>query len=184
MRRPLIPPGIVGLDLSLTCAAAVYLPPDWVPGDWDTVKVMTAGYGVAGNDPGDRIKRLSLIASAITEFVRVHLDPGLHAHRRVFVEDYAYGMAGKSGMALGELGGAVKTQIWDRCNLTTVPVNNMTARKYFLGKLPRKGAAMEVHRVLGELGWPHAKTADPGDALIVANFGRSECGLPGLSAGT
>jgi hypothetical protein len=164
---------VVGLDLSLRSAAAVALNPSWVPGTWN-IPTSVVGYGIKAATPEQRSARLVEIADALIVFAK--RERATH----VFVEDYAYGLAGLGGMMLAELGGAVKFLFYKQLGLVVTPVNVSTARKYFLGKLPPKDRAAITHRTMLELGCPF-KTSDERDALLIASYGRTEVGLPGLA---
>jgi hypothetical protein len=165
--------GVVGIDLSLRRTAAVYLPGDWVPGEWTGIRWVTAGYELSGADPEEVAARLMAIAREVVDFVR-----GVGAGH-VFVEDYAYGMAGKSRAVIGlaELGGAVKVKLLESA-VVARPANMASARKLFLGKLPTgKGAAQAaVQAALKQMGSPFVGS-DAGDAMVVANAGRSLLGM-------
>jgi len=104
----------------------------------------------------------------------------------VFVEDYAYGLAGLGGMRIAELGGAVKAQLFAQHAAVVQPVNAMTARKIFLGKLPKgKGAAQKaVQDACIALGLvPKDSGSDEADAFVIANAGRALLGLPFATIG-
>jgi hypothetical protein len=164
--------GVVGLDLSLRCSAAVYVPPRWTFGRWSVLRSQT--FVCRADEKGPQ--RLAYIAEGIAMFVRRWGDCA------VFVEDYAYGMmAGSASMLqLAELGGAVKARLYTDCKVTARPMNQSTARKLFLGKLPQKDRAMLTHRAIKALGTCF-KTADEGDAWVVANAGRSELGMQAVT---
>lgn len=168
-------PRVVGIDPSLRATAAVLLAPTWRPGDW-TMPVERAGYDLQRATPLQLAERLHVIAERMVSFVRVH------RATHVFIEDYAFGMAGSSNAItlLAELGGGIKVELFGQLGLAAVPVNQSTVRKYFLGKLPPKDRAAAVHTALRRVGAPWA-TSDPGDAFLVASFGRSELGLPGMT---
>jgi Holliday junction resolvasome RuvABC endonuclease subunit len=166
---------ILGLDLSLRAAAGAVLRPDWQPGDWD-IPTHVAGYPIeaANRSPEASAQRLWFIAEELLAFAKEHNVTS------VFVEDAAYGLAGRSGVVLAELAGAVKYAFRARLKLVVVPVNASTVRKYFLGKLPRKNHAAAVYDALTSIGCP-LKTSDEKDAFAVANYGRTELGLPGIT---
>lgn len=168
---------VLGLDLSLRSAAGCALGANWRPGEWGA-QTLVCGSGLTVTaTPAERAARLHDVAHRLASFAAsVRADA-------VFVEDYAYGLAGRGGMMLAELGGAVKFEFHRLGLPPVVPVNASTARKYLLGaRMPRKGAAVATHRLLGELGCPFG-TSDERDAFVVANYGRTELGLPGLTLG-
>lgn len=167
----------MGLDLSLRSSAACVIEEFWKPGEWaDGIATKVVGYGIKEKTPFDSATRLVNIVTVLVDFAR-WTRPAY-----VYVEDYAYGLAGRSGMVLAELGGAVKYRFMEELGVTVVPVNMSTARKYLLGKLPPRDRVEMTHRHMNEIGCPFG-TSDEKDAWIVANYGRTEAGLPGLSLG-
>ena len=129
---PVTAPWIMGLDLSLTSAGIVVLPPSWEPGEgWQNVVVKAIGYDLKrGCSAEERVERLLTIVDAIgdtfddvIDSVGVELFPTI----QVFVEDYSYGMA-FGAHQLGELGGCVRLHFWRRGVLVR-PVNHTSARK-------------------------------------------------------
>lgn len=168
--------GVVGLDLSLRGAAAVYVPSSWEGvRHWGAIERMTIGY--EGGDDERKAARLHDIAESITQFV------SCNRARYVYVEDYAYGLGAKSGMKLAELGGAVKARLYERSNVVAVPLNVTTARCYLLGKIPRgKGAAVKrLAEVMRDMDLPSTWTADERDAWVIANAARAELGMVGIT---
>lgn len=168
--------GTVGLDLSLRSTAVAFIPDDWTPGDWNAVCTMSTGYPLPkGVDHKARAQRLHFIATELTSWI------GPFPKMRVYVEDYAYGLAGQSGMVLGELGGAVKLALY-AIGHVVVPVNQSTVRKYLLGKLPPKDRGAATIQALKDFG-AEFPNSDEADAFVVANYARTEHGLPGLTLG-
>ncbi len=192
--------GVIGLDLSLRSAAAVYIPAKWSCSKKDSwsekaLPRVVAGYELKGDDPGERIDRICEIVEAIESFVRRFESLGNNdqlltrlrlpqlARLSVYQEDYAFGLAGRSGMRIAELGGAVKQALRSRLNLVVKPVNISTARKYLLGDgFKMKGSAALALNTLKAAG-ASFRTSDEADAFIVANYGRTEVGLPGIALG-
>lgn len=176
----------MGIDLSLRSAGAVVLGPRWDPAKpWGLhLHATRVGYELAEPTPEAKAKRLFDIAEGLYAFAWEH------EVTDVFIEDYAFGLAGNSGIAIAEVGGAVKSfffnGVWDGptgCRLIVRPANISTVRKFLLGKLP-KNSKVRTHQLLkDEMGCPF-KTSDERDAFVVANYGRSELGLPGISLGT
>ncbi len=131
------PKGTIGLDLSLRSAAAAFIPDDWDINSsdrWNHVRTVSVGYPLPkGSDHEARVKRLHFITSELASWVGpTHKGAGIH----VYVEDYAYGLAGQSGMVLGELGGAVKVALYNLGHVV-VPANQSTVRKFLLGNWAR-----------------------------------------------
>lgn len=181
MRTPFLTskPVILGMDLSLRSTGAVVLPAGWAPGpNMFDVPSSNHGYELKNPTHQDRLVRNATIVRGLLAFAREH--KVTHA----FVEDHAYGLSGQQGVVLAELTGAVKVVFLRMLGLGVVPLNQSIVRKYFLGKLPRDGRAIATHRALRDIGCPW-EDSDRGDAYLVANFGRTELGLPGLTmAGT
>lgn len=165
---------IVGLDLSLRGAAAVFIPVRWTPGDWSKLKSRRIGLELpAGASHLSRVDRLTTIADVLVNFAVFGDSP------IVYVEDYAYGLAAQGGMRIAELGGVVKAA-FARKRLEVTPVNISTARKLFLGKLPSKGSAVVTHKMLREMQFPF-ETSDEGDAFVVANWALESLGRTAIS---
>jgi hypothetical protein len=174
--------GVVGLDLSLRATAAVFLPHDWSPAEPRRgIRVDTWGWEVAKGDAEGQAKRLAIIAGGIVGFVSACFGPQTPA---VAVEQYSFARSAKSGVMLGELGGAVKAELWRRCGVAAFPMATSRARIYLLGKLPRgkgtQGPAVQAAAARLGLEFP---SADPVDAWLVANAYRAELGMPGCTLG-
>jgi hypothetical protein len=105
--------------------------------------------------------------------------PGRPQALRVYVEDYAFGLTQNRAHELAEMTGMVKMSFY-QAGMLVRPVNQSTVRKYFLGKLPPKDRAGAVHSALKGMGAPW-HSSDVGDAFVVANYGRTELGLPGVT---
>jgi hypothetical protein len=164
--------GVVGLDLALKRSAACYVPAGWEVGDWASLRFCVVGAAVAERDPLLVAQRLDLIASAIRDFVA-----DLPARPHAFVEDYGFS-AQHSGMWIAEGAGCVKRDLYRHLRVTLVPVNQSSARKTLLQKVPQgKGAApAAVVSRLRAAGFPH-EGSDEADAFVVANHGRSLLGM-------
>jgi hypothetical protein len=191
---------VVGIDLSLTRSAAFYLPSNWKPGgSWAKVKTITVGYPLSKTASAtQRDLRIRTIVKALVAFlneVPVGTRPDIYvtptkpmkaewSWPAVYVEDYAYGLAGNSGIRLAELGGALKYAIAQECGVSVEPINMTTARKIFLGKIPKgKGAAqVAVHSTLKRMGFAY-EGSDEGDAFVIANAGRSLLGMTAATIG-
>lgn len=167
--------GVVGLDLSLKRAAACYVPADWEPCDWPGLKFCVTGSSVKGRDPRAVVERLSSIAREISSFVDEIGCP------KVWLEDYGFG-AVHAAAWLGEGAGVVKLALFETHGIVVVPVNQATARKTFLGKLPRREAGTAVVQALAKLGFPW-EGSDEADAWVIGNHARSVLGMPALTLG-
>ncbi len=171
-------PNVVGLDLSLSHTGIVVLPVDWEP----SPRPWVMNYGHAGSSlsdvasAADKAMRLRSIVQEICSYV---FDPG-NKVVVVFCEDHAYGLAGKRGIQLAELHGAVKYGLL-RLGVVVIPVNVSRVRRLLLGKRGNaKGVKKEVFRRLKAAGAPF-DSDDLSDAFAVANFGRSELGLSAMT---
>ena len=158
---------ILGLDLSLTAAAAVAVPTDW-DGDWNRVHSVVVGEKLRHDaSDAERARRTETIASRLVAFAQ--------AERATvaFIEGYAYSLR-TSAHTLGELGGVVRLELI-RAGIEIRTANMSTARKLLLGKCPKKGAkaaACDALRAAGGL----FETLDESDAMVAVNFGLSELG--------
>jgi hypothetical protein len=170
---------VVGLDLSARGTAGVYIPGDWAWPAWHQLETFRVGYPAGQMAHLRRVERLADIAAACAKFVAAS------RAQRVFVEDYAGGLAGNSGNTLAEIGGAVKARLWSELGVCAVPVGQSTVRRFFLNgiKVPKGKGQMNVAlaRECAALGMPWDDT-DRRDAMLVASYGRTEMGLPGLLA--
>lgn len=170
--------GVVGLDLSTRGTAAVYLPPGWRPGDWDVANIHI-GYEAKKDDHARHTERIHDIASTVVRFIGKHGTP-------VFVEEYAFSKGGGyAATMVRELGGTVKAYIFRDLGLVAQPVGQSVIRRYFLNGIPvpqgKGGMARALASAFAPLGCPW-EDSDRRDALLVASWGRTEFGLPGLLA--
>lgn len=165
---------VLGLDLSLSGSAAVLLPERWRPGSWDFPTERVGHRLPRDASPEELADRLVDIVGALVFFAR------RYAAAHVFLEGGSYG---QQGLALEGLKGAVRFALRAELGLAARSVAPVTARKYLLGggKLPRgKGVVQAlVHQRLRDAGAAWGPS-DYGDAFVVASFGRTEIGLPGL----
>ena len=93
--------------------------------------------------------------------------------RHVFAEGYTFGAFGASHYQLAELGGAVLFAFAQR-GILVRRINVSTARKYLLGKVPKKNPKPIVCATLKRAGLTLA-TDDEYDAFVVANAGLGVC---------
>jgi Holliday junction resolvasome RuvABC endonuclease subunit len=118
--RPVLP--VVGLDLSLTATGICVL-------DEEDVRFETVGYGLKRSSrQKDKIERIIEIVSAILGEVETCIPMPA-----VGIEGYAFGARGAQN-DLGELHGAVKTQLWLAHQIEPVIIPASHARKSVLGK--------------------------------------------------
>lgn len=195
---------VIGLDLSLKRPAAVCIPAGWKIGDWDELD-WWAGDEVPGvDDHGDdvgRCKRLIWISDQVLNFV---INRNVSHH--VFAEDYAFSQSGPTARKLAENAGVTRVELY-RYGRVMRTVVAASARKLLLGKCPQQDQKLIVQAALYRAGAPvsekivrkyvpeyrapkiggHPRPGrglwgeDECDAFVVANWGRSEIGLTGLS---
>ena len=173
---------VMGLDLSLTGAAACILPCSWMPADWASLKTVLVGrkLGVDATTR-DKVLRIQEICSTMLELAET--SGVTHA----FVEGYSFGAKGASHYQLAELGGAMRVKFAERLGIYLEAIAVSSARKYLLTKLPRakKGEAkisekIVVQAVLIKAGL-QLNSADEYDAFVVANAGLAAIGGLGVS---
>lgn len=166
---------VMGLDLSLRAAGVAIVPLDW---DIDISRVLTKtlGYPLATNaSDGERIERCERIADEIKRLAYAHGVIGC------WIEGYAFGQGARNAY-LGELGGIVRSAL----RSLAIPVHSVqmqTARALLLGKNPMgKGKAkLAVCAALKAAGAPESWSVDEFEAMVIANYGLSELGIPCLA---
>ncbi len=164
---------VLGLDLSLTCSAAVLIPKNW-DHDFKSLITTTIGYPLKKDaDEMLRLERLINIGDALAGFA---FDNRV---THVFVEQYAFSSMASQAHAIGELGGYVKTVFHKAC-LPVKTVVASQARKHLFGKIPRQDAKLYVGQRLVQMG-ARFRTNDEGDAAVVANYGCHMLGWPALA---
>lgn len=163
-------PTVIGLDLSLRCAAAVALPLRFSDGlRWPSVRFTTVGRELPKSaTEAQRCARMRQISDALLTFVQ-----GTDA-ASVWVEEVAFNQRGAMARENAGLAWVVKLALIEAGYVVrTVPAS--AARKVFLGHA-RKGAKKDVQRALAEIGAPFAASNDVCDAFVIANYGGSELG--------
>jgi len=164
-------PIVLGLDLSLRGPAAVVLPADWTPCDWNAI------HSLRVEVPQDLrgVERITLIAQTLYDFAVTR-----HHATHAFVEQYAFSFAPNAITGVAELLGATKFLFWSRNQTLITPLVASSSRKLFFGPLPRmnrRAWKTYIERRLDDAGlW--LPTDDERDALIVANHGRHVLALP------
>lgn len=172
MRKRVVDHSVLGLDLSLSGPAGCHVPKGWKIGDWRALSVETLSPDVPETEVG-RLDRLLQIVDVFGRWVE-RMGPDYS-----WVEDYAYSARSSSVTKLAELGGAVRVELHRR-GFGPLPATASQARLMLLGKLPKKDQKKVTHAALRAAGFPWA-SGDVMDAFVIANWGRSECGLPFLS---
>lgn len=157
---------VVGLDLSLTGTAACALPLGW-DHDMYRARTMKSGYMLPNDSsPEDQVKRLITIVDDVVDFC------DRRRAKHVYIENYAFSQKQSRAHALGELGGTVKKEVYQKLGLVVIPVVASRARKILLQHLPRadskKFTIKNVKRLEGpSWGW----TEDECDSFVVCNAG-------------
>jgi hypothetical protein len=169
--------GVIGLDLSLTSAAAAWVPMGWTGNTKVVVVGGPWGYPLTNEATReDAIDRMISIAESVVNFCIDH--PAVN----VYVENYAFSQASSSATTLRELGGIVKREFRKRTGSVPIPVTASAARKTLLQKLPKAKlkdfTEQNVRRLKGEaLYW----NGDQIDAVVIANHGAMLQGWTPLS---
>ncbi len=168
---------IIGLDLSLTGAAACSIP---VIPNWSTSHIFTRVFGhKLAKEASDleRLQRFHAIASGVEKFID-DLPIFYGDNKRglfepvVFVEQYAFTQSGAMASENRECGGIVKYRLWRKLGIVVTPIVAASARKTLLNKCPRSGAKEFVVKNVRRLeGNPRRWTEDETDAFVIANHG-------------
>lgn len=164
---------IAGLDISLTGLGAVAVPSGW---DLDWRRVERISFGVSlhkGASTRDVTNRLRDIARDVRVWlIRV----GASA---VVAEDLPPQRA-FSTVPLAELRGVLRLELLDQAGLDLQFVNQSTARKVLLGRLPAKERKAHVVQALRAAGADFAD-ADQCDAFCTVNAVLDQFEVPRLS---
>ncbi|GAC1450170.1 MAG: hypothetical protein PVSMB8_09260 [Vulcanimicrobiaceae bacterium] len=184
---------VVGFDLSLRAPAACMIPPGWDCSFTKSgIKVAHLNEDKGANLQHEKIRayRIAQIASWALDFIAKY-DEEFETCVG-YVEDYAFGSQSRSVTGLAELRGVVQNHMSECRDLPRrsfasrrdgllIPVSSTAWRKMLLGKLPREGAKVVAQAAIYSAGAPHTWTGDECDAMGVANYGRTEHGMPALS---
>jgi hypothetical protein len=164
-------PIILGIDLSVTGLGLVAVPGDWDL-DWRRIRRTTLGIKLSrGASAADHIRRRSALARDVVAWA-THVRA-----THVWIEGYpASGRVFNLAM-VAEIGGVARDHLATRLGLYAETAPQSTARKLFLGKLPREDKKAHVVQAIQALASP-SWTPDECDAFVAANFGLSELGFP------
>ena len=153
---------------------------DWDPRrPWEELRYQDGVF----DEEGERVYvRMNRIAEVLVEVAVKHR--ATHA----WIEQYGFGIRKSSSMSvLMELGGSVKGLFQRQLGMELAPVTASSSRSFMLGKIPRGlgkgGEKVWVQGKVYGMGAPRNWTDNAVDALVVANHGRGELGLPALIAG-
>jgi Holliday junction resolvasome RuvABC endonuclease subunit len=162
---------ILGLDLSLRAAGCVLMEPGAA---WHEIQTLVCGASLKRDaSEHERLNRLLDSRSSICSFLRQHGGADV-----AVVEQYAFSKLSSQAHALGELGGVIKTALYEQ-GIKVVTLEASRARSC-LGKFPRKDTKKHVELVVRAMGCPVEWTSDEIDAFVVANGWAVENGLGGL----
>jgi hypothetical protein len=168
-------PVVLGIDLSFRGPACVVIPAKWDLKIDDGLPYQDGVFDKKGEKVPDRMERIAFSLVGVADGFKV-----THA----FIEGYAFGLATRAhGSLLMELGGVVKYYFWKDLGIELVPVAAGTARKFLLGKLPRKYVKVFVQEKVYAMGAPKSWSDNAVDSFVIANYGRHSLGLPALSVG-
>lgn len=183
--HPVTPEILIGIDPSQTGLGIVAVPADWSDCAWDRVRSASFGRSLKRDSEHRELVRLAgTIAHDVVAWIRWVLAPlgqllPEDPRVRVFSEQHMDhgGMHGHTRVV--RVGSVVEDRLANELGLYVTPVNVASARKLFLGKVP-KGAKDIVWQAI------HGQTdviadKDQADALVVQNYGRYLLGLPCLS---
>jgi Holliday junction resolvasome RuvABC endonuclease subunit len=163
-----------GLDLSLTGLGAVAVPENW---DLDWRRVERASFGVS-LPRGASTRQVTDRLRNLTRDVRVWL---IRMHvTHVFIEDLPT-HAAFSIVPLAELRGVVRLDLLDEAHLDVTFVNQSSARKLLLGKLPGKDRKAHVVEALKAAG-AEFEDKDQYDAFAAVNARLGDLGIPQLKS--
>jgi Holliday junction resolvasome RuvABC endonuclease subunit len=166
----------MGMDLSLRRPAAAVIPARWRIGDWGDVSTWVEDFDETPKSDAERYVRIIRIAGAVRDMALMHRV----GRDDVWVEDYAYSRSSSSVTKLGELGGVARIELFTH-GRTVRAVTASSARKLLLGKVPKKDQKLAVQAALKLGGAPFWEDPDVCDAFAVANWARSEQGLPAVT---
>ena len=115
------------------------------------------GYGIKGATEKKKVQRLLSISKAVIDKIEDH------NVKYIGIENYAFAARGAQN-SLGELHGAVKSQIWLSSKIECVMISPMTARKVVFGKGNIK--KKEVFNLVKDMGIP-VTTNNQSDAYCI-----------------
>lgn len=169
----------LGFDLSLTAPAAVALPLDWRPGDWKRARAwLTKPRAPKGDDTAGQLERYVQIREWSWAIMHELKGPNLYG-----IEAYAFSKNNASASKLMELGGIVRLHAWDEFDAVPLVIAASSARKTFLGKVPRADQKIAVQVALGKCKAPREWEENICDAFVVANHMLGELGSAVLTLG-
>jgi hypothetical protein len=162
-----------GIDLSLTGTGAVL-----VPGPWDLRwhAVERASFGVSLPRTAALREVTHRLRDVSRDVVRWIVRQGA---THVFVEDLPPHAKGFSMVPLAELRGVFRCELLEQAGLDAVFVNQSSARKFLLGKLPPKDRKAHVVEALKAAG-ADFEDSDQYDAFCSVNLRLGELGVPHL----
>lgn len=163
---------LMACDQSVRGFAVATAPLDWA-GDWGSVRAVRFDGGAVERKAPDAAHRTR--QRQLLRWFRGQVD--WHSPTTVGFESYAF--SSRPDVDVVELVGMCKAHLWD-LEIDTVTINQSSARKLLLGKVPRKGldAKTAVSAALAAAGAPArlTTTLDHTDALCILNAMLSDLG--------
>lgn len=162
----------VGLDLSLTSPGICTIPLDW---DCDMRRVQVEHFEYSRTPKSDHERAMRL--HSLRNWIVGRPTTGAAFAIESLPTHGAFAIA-----PLAELHGVVRLGLYMKAaHVSTAP--QATARKLFLGKLPRKDVKEIVRKTIQEIPGCGNWTGDECDAFVVANWLLGELGAPFMAAG-
>lgn len=172
---------LLALDLSLRGLGMIAMPENW-KGQWTKIGRRTFTSPLPKDAPQlFQTQRLDELANAVIKFAQAN------AATEAVIEQYSFGSMQSRAHALGELGGAVKLELFRRMAIVAEPVSILAARKFLLGRSPKKtevlgprkkdqGGKAWAQEGARRAGCPEAWTEHERDAWVTANCRAGELG--------
>jgi hypothetical protein len=131
----------MGIDASLRSLGLCVVPFDW-NGDFEKVQRCTLGLDAPPNaTPRQLIERMIALAQDVRRFAKAHGVTDVCFEDSLTRDAYQI-------KALAKLTAYIEKELAEHLGLFAVPVNQSSARKYFLGALPSKNRkAITIHAV-------------------------------------
>jgi hypothetical protein len=161
-----------GIDLSLTGTGAVLVPGNW---DRDWRRIERASFGRSLPKTAGVREITHRLRDVSRDVVRWIVSQGA---THVFVED-ALTHAAFNIVPLAELRGAFRVLLLEQAGIDPIFVNQSSARKTRLGKLPTRDRKAHVIEALKAAG-ADFEDGDQFDAFCAVNDGLDELGVPHL----
>lgn len=164
---------IIGIDLSLTRPAVCAIPSDW-DGDMRRVKVRNFDYTKreVPRDDATRGERLARVCHDVLTMARKLGGDEFEVAIESLPTHGAHSL-----VPLAEAHGVIR-YLCSRLGIDIVTAPQATARKLFLGALPKQDAKKTIEKTVQSFNGCGGWTGDECDAFVVANWLCSERGIP------